>query len=299
MLYHVRIGTKSMTRADHIRLDLTAEELEDRFLKPYREGRPIVIGGVTVPMSDLARIRINQSTMNASQILPIVKKQRATSAIVSTISNDWYIASYGDEVTDKFIDSPPGQSSLGMGEMDNPEEGNSVPDAKRVFVVHGRNMKARDAIFTFLRTLGLSPVEWIEAVDATGKPAPYVGEILDVAFAQAAAILVLMTPDDEAHLKEEYREAHEPTHETSLTGQARPNVLFEAGMAMGRNEGRTILVEIGNLRPFSDIGGRLIVRINNTTQRRQELAQRLQSAGCAVSTSGVDWHSAGDFDSCL
>lgn len=52
----------------------------------------------------------------------------------------------------------------------------------KVFVVHGRNSQARDAIFTLLRSIGLQPIEWSQAVKGTGKPAPYVGEILDTAF---------------------------------------------------------------------------------------------------------------------
>lgn len=75
--------------------------------------------------------------------------------------------------------------------------------------------------------------------------------------------------------------------------------LFEAGMAMGRFPERTILVELGNLRPFSDIGGRHVIRPDNTTQKRQELAQRLETAGCGINLKGTDWHTAGDFLICL
>jgi hypothetical protein len=64
---------------------------------------------------------------------------------------------------------------------------------------------------------------------------------------------------------------------------------------MAWNENRTVLVELGTCRPFSDIGGRHLLRLNNSTQRRQELADRLKTAGAAVSMSGTDWHSAGDF----
>jgi hypothetical protein len=66
-------------------------------------------------------------------------------------------------------------------------------------------------------------------------------------------------------------------------------------MAVGRNPGRTVLVELGQLRPFSDVVGRHAVRINGSAQRRKELAQRLQTTGCAVNLTGEDWLSAGDF----
>lgn len=171
----------------------------------------------------------------------------------------------------------------------------AVEDSSVVFVVHGRDETARQAMFHFLRALGLRPLEWSQAVQATGEGSPYVGTVLDTAFSMAQAVVVLMTPDDEARLREELRTAKEPQHEIRLMGQARANVLFEAGMAMGRDSDRTILVEMGTLRPFSDVGGRHVVRIDNTAAKRKDLAQRLETAGCPVDLTGDDWLSAGDF----
>jgi hypothetical protein len=105
-----------------------------------------------------------------------------------------------------------------------------------------------------------------------------------------------MTPDDEAYLRKEFQTNHDESHEKNPTGQARPNVLFEAGMAMGRDAKRTVLVEVGKLRPFSDVGGRHILRLNNTSERRQDLADRLKTAGCDVDLTGRDWHTAGLFE---
>lgn len=169
-------------------------------------------------------------------------------------------------------------------------------ETKKVFVVHGRNETLRKAMFDFLRALGLEPLEWSQAVALTGKATPYVGEVLDSAFANAAAIVVLLTPDDEARLLPQFHGQNEPSHETELTPQARPNVLFEAGMAFGHDQNHTVLVEVGQLRPFSDIGGRHVIRMNNSSQRRQEFAQRLRAAGCEVNLDGTDWHSSGNFE---
>lgn len=172
-----------------------------------------------------------------------------------------------------------------------------IGDSQKIFVVYGRNLKARDSMFAFLRSIGLHPIEWSQAKKDTGKPTPYVKDILDTAFSTARAVVVLMTPDDEAYLKKEFRKREdEKSYEVKPTGQARPNVLFEAGMAMGRSDDRTVLVELGELRPFSDIGGLHVVKMDDSTQRRQELAQCLESAGCPVDLSGTDWHTAGDFE---
>ena len=172
-------------------------------------------------------------------------------------------------------------------------------DTRKVFVVHGRNNAAREALFTFLRAIGLHPLEWSEIVKATGKASPYIGEVLEKGFSIAQAVVVLMTPDDEARLREQYRGSSEPPHETELTPQPRPNVLLEGGMALGLFPDRTVIVELGTLRPISDIGGRHVIRMNDAPERRQDLAQRLETAGCAVNTSGTDWYKAGSFTDAL
>jgi predicted nucleotide-binding protein len=278
-----------------VRLDLSEQSLRERIVQPYDHGRPIVIGGRTIPPDDIERVSITYTGETSTDLLPIVKAERRASPVVVAISDDWYIAAKGRDVTDDWITGPPGAAS----QVQATSSGQVVRRTRAVFVVHGRNLAARDAMFSFLRSIKLDPLEWIEAVAATGKPAPYVGEILTAAFDLAQAVVVLMTPDDLAYLQEEFRHAGDPPHEIEATGQARPNVLFEAGMAMGRDEGRTVLVELGALRPFSDVGGRHVIRLNNATQRRQEFATRLQAAECPVDLTGTDWHSAGDFDAAV
>src|SRR5262249_16317876 len=149
----------------------------------------------------------------------------------------------------------------------------------------------------FLRAINLDPIEWTKAVRLTGHGSPYIGDVLDAAFKHARAVVAIFSGDDLAKLRDELLESGERQEE--LTPQARPNVLFEAGMAMGRDEHRTILVELGRVRPFSDIGGRHVIRITKGWRARQDLAERLRTAGCDVDTSGCDWHEAGDFDAAL
>lgn len=171
-------------------------------------------------------------------------------------------------------------------------------NARSVFVVHGRNEPLRKAMFDFLRSINLSPMEWSHAVELTGEGSPYIGQVLDAALDHAAAIVVLMTPDEIAYLQPQLGHG-DGDPETKPSAQARPNVLFEAGMALGRDARRTVLVEIGDVRPFSDVAGRHTIRLTNDSTRRQELAARLQTAGCDVDLKGTDWHTTGDFTSPL
>lgn len=171
-----------------------------------------------------------------------------------------------------------------------------MADDRTVFVVHGRNVPARNALFTFLRSIGL---EWTQAIEITGKPAPMISEVLDAAFGTAQAIVVLLSGDDEVRLRPQFAVDEESDNERELLPQPRPNVLFEAGLALGRAPDRTVFVELGRVKPFSDNAGRHTVRLDGTTQSRQELASKLRLAGCAVDVTGTDWHEAGDFQSAI
>ena len=167
---------------------------------------------------------------------------------------------------------------------------------KNVFVVHGRNKKITEAMFAFINAVELNPIEWARAVQLTGKTSPFIKEILDAAFSNAQAVVVLFTPDDYGYLKEEFRSTSDPLHDINPTGQARLNVIFEAGMAMASHPDRTILVECGNLRPFSDISGIHLVRMNNSPERRFDLVDRLKQAQCELNTEGKRrWLEIGDF----
>ena len=297
--YHVRITPSSNPSEDEARLDLSLEELLKRFVGPYRRGEPLVISGKSISSTDIERVRISKSEEEAKHLIEILKAEDRSSSVIvfGGPSLDWRAAGRAEDVTDEFITGPPGS------EPDRNETTLSEPrpseDSRDVFVVHGRNLLARDAVFDFLRAIDLHPIEWSEAVGATGKGSPYIGEILDAAFSRAHAIVVLFSPDDEARLKQQFRADKDPFYESKLTGQARPNVLFEAGMSMGKFPERTVLVEVGALRPFTDIAGLHAIRMNGSSKSRQDLALRLRTAGCPVKLDGSDWHSAGDFDSAI
>lgn len=42
-----------------------------------------------------------------------------------------------------------------------------------------------------------------------------------------------------------------------------------------------------------------MVKMDNSTAKRQELAQRLITAGCSVNIDGTDWHTAGNLNEAL
>lgn len=167
-------------------------------------------------------------------------------------------------------------------------------DPRSVFVVHGRDLPARDAMFSFLRTLGLDPQEWEQMVHYTGDAAPFVGDILRRGLSKAQAVVVLLGTEERADL-DQLLWRKDDSKDDRGGWQPRPNVLFEAGMALAMLPRATVFVETSPVRHFSDISGRHTLRFDGGPASRQKLAERLRAAGCLVSTEGDDWLRAGDF----
>ncbi len=157
-----------------------------------------------------------------------------------------------------------------------------------VFLVYGRNERVNAAMKSFLRALGLQVVEFPQAAPGL-EPTAFIGETVDRAIREASAVVVLFTPDEEVAIRQELSKAPERGY------QARPNVYFEAGLAMATRRPNVVFVEVGEVRPFSDTAGRWLVRFDGGPRSRSALASRLQKAGCRVRNDGEDWKTAGDF----
>ena len=280
--YHARVHIKgSWGGRDEIAPDLTYEQAMLLVIEPYRNQLNVAINGKEIPRAEIEYVRVTTTDENLADYQIKAQNPESGSTLEQIRRTPPHL---GKDVTNELMATHEPRARQ-RGPSANTED---------VFVVHGRNEAARLAMFAFLRALSLHPLEWQELVAATEQGSPYIGDILDVAFSRAHAIVVLMTPDDEARLREQFRNEGD-ADQSKLKGQARLNVIFEAGRAFDRNAQRTVLVEIGDLRPFSDVAGRHTIRFNGSAERRHELAQRLRSAGCPVNTDGNDWLSAGDF----
>jgi predicted nucleotide-binding protein len=161
--------------------------------------------------------------------------------------------------------------------------------ARRVFVVYGRDGPVRDAMFEFLRALDLRPREWDQLINDTEQAAPFVGDVVARGVQLAPAAVVLLTPDDVVGLHPSLRKPGEPGYEVGPVCQPRPNVLIELGMVLAVYPNRTVIVEIGDHRPISDLRGRDVIRFDGSLEAIIRLAVRLKAAGLATADDGMDW----------
>ena len=152
-------------------------------------------------------------------------------------------------------------------------------------------------MYEFLGALGLKPQEWGHAIrSARGKGGnPYVNEAVTKVMEQAQALVVILSPDDEAKLKDQFVAKHERQTEGKLRGQARPNVIFETGIAIGTHHRKTVMIQVGDVKPFTDVGGMHIPHFSGDDRSRHDLANRLEDLGCKIDRDGDHWLRAGEF----
>jgi predicted nucleotide-binding protein len=160
---------------------------------------------------------------------------------------------------------------------------------QRVFLVHGRDSELAQSFRDLLHAVRLEPLEWEKLVNLMGSTAPYLGQVVARAPHLAQATLVLLTPDDIVELHPDLYQDNDLPHERARSGQARPNVLFELGLALMAYPERTIVVEIGQMRPVADLAGLNVIRFDGSAVAIKKVLDRLRLAKCPVDDSGTDW----------
>ena len=101
LYYHVRLHTLDDPSIE-VKFDLGHEELEKRILEPYRNLRPIVLGGRTIPVQKLRRVEVYETSHPSSEFNEWIAELAR-----QTARQDWHYGEKGiKDVTDCLITTP-------------------------------------------------------------------------------------------------------------------------------------------------------------------------------------------------
>jgi hypothetical protein len=169
----------------------------------------------------------------------------------------------------------------------------------RVFIIHGRDLEARNRLAKCVRALGLDVLTFEEVANALG-PNPFIGDVVFEGIKQADLIIALFTPDEQTALYAPETGDYQGESQHESRWQARPNVIFEAGVALGIRAKDTILVSLGaDVSLFSDVAGRHILDLTKE-DAIEDLMRRIQRVLPNMPPPKGSWRRrAGDFQGCL
>lgn len=186
-----------------------------------------------------------------------------------------------------------GQARAGLKAISSKATAPSAPPRRTVFVIHGRDFGAWEAMRDFLELLQLSPENFSVLQKSDELGASYsVQDVLRLAFQRAHALIALFTPDEHAVLHNELRLPQDVMEPSNISrGQPRPNVFFEAGMAYSKRRQQTVMVTFGNVGWLSDLRGVEPVAFRrDDAATREQLTARLRAAGVQVREPGDKRH---------
>lgn len=172
-----------------------------------------------------------------------------------------------------------------------------------VFLIHGRNLQAKQEVCLFLEALGLKPVDFGKERELA-RSAPTVLEIVQQGMERCQLVLALFTPDEWSVLGGDMRKDGEDERE-HCRWQARPNVMFEAGLAYSKDPERVVFLELGDVKLFSDVTGMHSFAPTNRHEKgspRHSLYNWLKNwfkdRGIEIRNDGA-WKLQGDFEACV
>ena len=164
------------------------------------------------------------------------------------------------------------QSQPQLEDMNNPQE-KAMGD--KVFIVHGRDIGAKDAVARFLGRIKLKPVV-LQEMPAQGRT---VIEQFEHYAKKVGFAVVLFTPDDVGAL------ATEPDN---IQHRTRQNVILELGYFLGSlGRERVCVLVKGNPEMLSDYTGVLYINMDAGGGWQMKLIQELKSAGYNVDANAA------------
>ncbi len=148
----------------------------------------------------------------------------------------------------------------------------SIGTSRKVFIVHGHDDAAREAVARFLERTGFEPVILHEQANRGMT----VAEKLDAYGTDIGFAVVLLTPDDVGR----------SASESELSPRARQNVLLELGYFVGRlGRDRVCALKKGDVEIPSDYVGVVYTALDDAGAWKAELGRELQAAGHTI-----DWN---------
>lgn len=136
--YHIRITPKSSPSKAEVELDLSLDELMDRFVNQYKQGLSIIIAGKIVYADDIERIQINVSEEDSSILnRDLLQCQRRRNVLVPLNLRGMLpprvLAELGEDVTPRFISDRPGNAQK---ESDTVRQHATAKGSIKVFISH-------------------------------------------------------------------------------------------------------------------------------------------------------------------
>ena len=229
----------------------------DKWHRDTRVAIANVFGEDSAKIDDFTNIRFRRGKATYA-----ISESTIQKAYVASLQRAEYILeSMIEEVQEYWPDTSTGIDSSVAAQH------NQGTVTNKIFLIHGRDIGARETVARFLDTLGIEAIILQEQPDEGQTIIEKFERYAEVNFA-----LALFTPDDVGGLEDD-----------ALKPRSRQNVIFEFGYFIGKYERNRVRALVkGNIEIPSDYSGVLYIQLDESERWKMDLIRELKSAGFEI-----------------
>ena len=267
--YHVLIETNEPSEK-YYELDKTdLSEIKDEFVIPYLKGEQFVFSGYFLDKAKVKRIVIGESACTSKEYVIEVRRRRGPNVFLP-IPREGIIkrSDYTKDITRNILKECESllQEATPKSEAPTVTSPKAPMDKSKVFIVHGHDGEAKEAVARFVEKIGLEAIILHEQASSGNTIIEKIEANSNVGFA-----IVLYTPCDEGASKGK---------KDQLKPRARQNVVFEHGYLIGKIGRKNVSALVkGDIETPTDISGVVYIKMDEGEAWKYQVAKEMTACG--------------------
>lgn len=277
LYYHVRIMTTSSKDPYYEWDKIDLSEIKERIVIPFLKEERVCFSKQFFPASEIRSIVIVESELTVKAYRADLQKKYPNSSLLWTPpfifnEDESSVRNISDRVFKECKSQL--QEITSKSEAPTPNKPQTPMDKSKVFIVHGHDDAAKEAVARFVEKIGFEAIILHEQASSGKTIIEKIEEYTNVGFG-----IVLYTPCDLGASQKE---------KDHLKPRARQNVVFEHGYLIGKigRENVCALVK-GDIETPNDISGVVYIKMNEGDGWKLAVAKEMKKSGYDVDSNKI------------
>ena len=275
--YHLLIVTYEFGRRYYELDKIDLSEIKEEIVIPFLKGEPFMFDGHFFEKAEVERILIRESAYTSQMYADILDKAYPD-ALMSFTREDIVADEdkYTTDITRRIFKECKRQiqEAAPKSEALAPNKPKAPMDKSKVFIVHGHDNAAKQAVARFVEKIGFEAIILHEQASSGKTIIEKIEANSNVGFA-----IVLYTPCDLGRSKEE---------EDQLKPRARQNVIFEHGYLIGKIGRKNVSALVkGDVETPNDISGVVYIKMDEADSWKYAVGKEMKACGYDVDLNKI------------
>ena len=273
--FHVLIETKNPSEK-YYELDKTdLSEIEEEIVIPYVKKEQFTFDGYVLDETKIKRILIKVSDCSSKEYAKLKQEELPPNVIIAILPRDIIESSdYTRNITNRVLMACERQIQEATSESEAPivTQPKAPMGKSKVFIVHGHDNAAKEAVARFVEKIGLEAIILHEQASSGKTIIEKIEANSNVGFG-----IVLYTPCDLGASQEKKDE---------LKPRARQNVVFEHGYLIGKIGRKNVSALVkGDIETPTDISGVVYIKMDESEAWKYQVAKEMKACGYEFDSS--------------